>query len=1261
MKFCQYILYVLLCPTAVYAGNLSSGVNSISFGTAIDETLATSKLGGPLPDDYEEIEGTDRYVSVFHDDEEGINYFILDLQTRKEFKDIGASYKSFLMTSREGLAYFYENDDRTGYIVATDGTIVRLPVGMIVEGAGRGMLKATLAGRSILLEPSRLSLLSSMLCTNTDREFIIDQNVEVQFNGISPLISGFSMMIDYPSEASKANEAIRFWMSEEIRDLIDSKSSNMPNQSKGMYLPINDTTSTAIYDFYKREYCRLYTKEDSVFHSFSADICIGEQMNSKDVVTYYVGKYYFDGGNHGMINKYFKSFDKRTGAPFTLENVFKKGSIDKILDILHKRIGNIYSERHEGDAFTLPLPNKLDDVDSDMEVEYFQFPNMGIGLLPEGIAFCYQPYEIDAFAYGDYNIIIPYEDFEGLLNINKGKIFAIQSELSKLKLRNFDVRYSEYIYDIDAEQTELVSKREIVDNMRRENAVYSSSFLQNITDLVYLSEKHNYSSTAFEAACIALSVADSLYGYNSGITIAAADRFVYMAEPSEAIIVLKRTLRQIDKHYGTNNSAYADRLQLLINYENDLEQHDSIINHSNELIAIHENIYGSVDNTGITYDLYSLIAQQHAILGNYKEAIKSQEKAIDFSSFDINPYGMQSSMDALIKGEIDKSIGYERLMFYYYMDGQYERAIKIGETYLENMTHADDTLSFNDKDIILSILYYRNNNLDEAVRKTKKWVKKLPRYIVENFRTMKNEERNGLWNKYAYYYNDFLPLLALQSNDKELQAETYNAILLGKSIMLNTEMELRQSIVSSNNTTVIELYDQMVKNSAAISNPDQELNSWEMDSLKIKVGYIEDELLRKSDVYGNYMRKLGINYIDIITNLRDNDLAIEFAKVSDLGNDIYMAIVLKKSVGYPKIVPLFNGKQLKTENDFYKTTFLSQLVWRNLSDYLNNDVDNVYFAPAGELYNIAIESLPHWKKNGLVSDYWSFYRLSSTREIVLSDNNNKQITNAVIYGGLCFDTDLDYLVEDSRHYSSIRDLSSSYPTTTDSLYLREVVQTINELPATKIEAERIQKTLERMKVNTSLYTEKKGTEASFKALSGKRKDLLHIATHGFYWTEEEVNSIDYDFYHKSPNQEDMALTRSGLLLSGANSFLLGKLIPEKVEDGVLTAKEIAMLDMHGLNLVVLSACQTGLGDVLGDGVFGLQRGFKKAGAKALLMSLWKVDDNATQLLMTKFYDFIASGKTKYEALEGAKEAVRSHKGWDDPKYWAAFILLDGLD
>ena len=198
-----------------------------------------------------------------------------------------------------------------------------------------------------------------------------------------------------------------------------------------------------------------------------------------------------------------------------------------------------------------------------------------------------------------------------------------------------------------------------------------------------------------------------------------------------------------------------------------------------------------------------------------------------------------------------------------------------------------------------------------------------------------------------------------------------------------------------------------------------------------------------------------------------------------------------------------------------------------------------------------------------------------------------------------------------------------------------------------------------------------GTEESFKALSGRKIGCLHISTHGFYYNKEEADNARYKFMlidNCMVSAEDKALTRSGLVMSGANHILEDEKLPDNVEDGILTAKEIADVDLRGLDLVVLSACQTGLGDIAqGEGVFGLQRGFKKAGANSILMSLWEVDDKATQILMTQFYRNLLSGQSKRQSLLNAQKNLREYRNangeqcYNSPKYWAAFILLDGIN
>lgn len=325
-----------------------------------------------------------------------------------------------------------------------------------------------------------------------------------------------------------------------------------------------------------------------------------------------------------------------------------------------------------------------------------------------------------------------------------------------------------------------------------------------------------------------------------------------------------------------------------------------------------------------------------------------------------------------------------------------------------------------------------------------------------------------------------------------------------------------------------------------------------------------------------------------------------------------------------------------------------------------------------------------------MSDHWNLYRLSSTRELALI-KENKSVDNAALYGGLEYNMSTDVMLNDSHKYASVMRTMDILPYhLSDSLNMRDGVM---PLPGTKVEVEDIRNYMQTTKIHPVLFTDTIGTEASFKALSGQHTRVIHIATHGFFWPERDIPERE-KILLLSTNKykqyiEDKAMTRSGLLFAGANNFLGGTRLPENVDDGVLTAKEISMLDLRGLDLVVLSACQTGLGEITGDGVMGLQRGFKKAGANTLMMSLWNVDDEATRLLMTRFYANLVTGKNKFEALREAQQYVRNYeierevtssndilfflpnqnkknkeikkvKPYQDPRYWAAFILLDAI-
>ena len=144
------------------------------------------------------------------------------------------------------------------------------------------------------------------------------------------------------------------------------------------------------------------------------------------------------------------------------------------------------------------------------------------------------------------------------------------------------------------------------------------------------------------------------------------------------------------------------------------------------------------------------------------------------------------------------------------------------------------------------------------------------------------------------------------------------------------------------------------------------------------------------------------------------------------------------------------------------------------------------------------------------------------------------------------------------------------------------------------------------------------------------------------------------------SEKEDQLIRTGILMAGSNNVWCGKTQVLGIEDGILTADEISRIDLSRTKLVVLSACETAKGSVDPvDGVLGLQSGFKKAGVGTIVMSLWKVPDQATSILMTSFYEHLTQGKDTRTALKEARYyLMNQNDAYKNPYYWAAFVVLD---
>jgi len=236
------------------------------------------------------------------------------------------------------------------------------------------------------------------------------------------------------------------------------------------------------------------------------------------------------------------------------------------------------------------------------------------------------------------------------------------------------------------------------------------------------------------------------------------------------------------------------------------------------------------------------------------------------------------------------------------------------------------------------------------------------------------------------------------------------------------------------------------------------------------------------------------------------------------------------------------------------------------------------------------------------------------------------------------------IIEEKRGVDSLRNITWSY------------------LPGTLQETEEIKSVLKRKNIKVSLYNHKQASEEQLKALEKNAPSILHVSTHGFYFGDDEKSKEYKDKIDKKVKfaHSKNPLLRSGFILAGGNAAFQGEKMPDGVEDGVLTAAEISRLNFYNTKLVVLSACQTGLGDIVGnEGVYGLQRSFKMAGVDYLLFSLWEVPDKTTKELMSNFYENWFSGMEISEAFKKAQNQLKAKYAEVEGAAfaWAAFVLM----
>lgn len=562
---------------------------------------------------------------------------------------------------------------------------------------------------------------------------------------------------------------------------------------------------------------------------------------------------------------------------------------------------------------------------------------------------------------------------------------------------------------------------------------------------------------------------------------------------------------------------------------------------------------------------------------------------------------------------------------------------------------------------LLGDVYVRAGDAVEAERSYRKAFDNGARYIYDNLLTLTAAQRADFWASNYEFFRTYLPSTGRCLGGEQLNGLIYDATLFSNGLLLNADKHIARAVQSCGDEGLLGLYaevnatKEMLRRQADMGmEPAKELS----DNVAAKERQLLGALAESGVVDASRLR--APSWSNVRKALPKRGAAVEFLDFNVSPDTCAgMALVVTRDMKQPRLVELYTrhvDDDLQTD-DLYMSTALGDTLWGKIRAAAP-DCEEIYFTPQGPLCSIAIEYLP--VSEGKLP---AMHRLTSTAELAASRRKRAARDGSTLYGGLNYDTSVDSLRADADKYPELQH-RGYVPGADLGRFSREGAKEIPYLKGTRVELDSIGALMARtMRSEPRRYVWNDGTETSFKALSGKYGRVLHIGTHGFFMEG------DSDASDPGLTAEDLALQRSGLLLSGAaNRYLDRAEIPDDMDDGILRASEIADLDFDGVDMTVLSACETGLGRVTADGVFGLQRGFKKAGAGSIMMSLWKVDDAATCRLMTEFYrhwlgdaEAGIAPRSKHDALLAARDIVRAQPEWAQPEFWAAFILLDALE
>lgn len=573
----------------------------------------------------------------------------------------------------------------------------------------------------------------------------------------------------------------------------------------------------------------------------------------------------------------------------------------------------------------------------------------------------------------------------------------------------------------------------------------------------------------------------------------------------------------------------------------------------------------------------------------------------------------------------------------------YSQAQNIYESYF-NKTHPEYVKILSKQ----AKVYYMEKDFKHAKRNIEEALNNYEIFIKQYFPALSEREKAKYWNTIKGDFEFYNTLAFSQLDDfKDLSGKVYDYQLLTKALLLSTSIKIRERILNSTDENLKASYNLWIEKKEyltnALSMSTQQLtdNGIDPNLLNAEVEKLEREISQKSELFGQSFDNKKIKYTDVQKAIGKNDAAIEIVRYryfdhSFTDSVIYVALYVKSDNARPKAIILPNGLRMETRFfSYYKNAITTKFedvnsyktYWEPIQKGIGT-VATIYLSADGVYNQINLEAIPT-PDGKYVIDNANIVMVSNTKDLYLKKIKSKTVSasnSATMFGNPTF-----YLTASKN-------------------------RSIPQLPGTEKEIDQLQALLKQKGWVTDEYKDKAASEEEVKALVSPK--ILHLATHGFYTPTENIDEHD-ELTESDAAATENPLLKTGLLLSGAGDVLNQTKYNYNIESGILTAYEAMSLNLDQTDLVVLSACETGLGEISnGEGVYGLQRAFFVAGAKVLIMSMFKVDDDATQKLILNFYRKWQTTNNMRQSFIDAKKELRVE--YPEPIYWGAFMMI-GLE